>query len=371
MFVFALAACGLVLAAAQAQSADVRLKDLVDVEGVRTNRLTGFGLVTGLNGTGGSNPITRQFALNMLERFGLASDPLLRRIVRDDARQRTDNISVVTVTADLPVFARPGSRLDVVVSTYDDATSLQGGVLMLTPLVAVDGKVYATASGEVSIGGFSFSGQAATVTKNHPTTGRVPNGATVEECLEAEFVRNGCVRLLLRDPDFETARRVAAAINQVVPGSSVTLDPGTVKVSLPQPYLESPVRFLGEIGGLRVQPDTPARVVINERTGTVVVGENVRISRVAITHANLSVITSELPEVSQPAPFSRGETAVVPRTDLQVTEDNPPVQVLDDTITVKDLARALNLLGVTPRDISSIFQMMKQAGALHAELRFE
>ncbi len=353
-------------------SAEVRIKDIVNVEGVRPHKLMGFGLVTGLNGTGGKAPITREFALNLLERFGVTSDPLLRARIRTDAQQKTDNMSVVTVTAEAPAFARPGSRIDVTVSAYDDASSLQGGTLISTPLIAYDEVVYAMASGPVSVGGFSFSGQAASVTKNHPTTGRIPNGATVERAIGGEFVHDGVVKLLLREADFETARRIARAINAEIPAAAATLDSRAVQVLIPPKYADNPVAFVGRIGNLLVQPDNLARVVINERTGTVIMGENVRIAKVAITHANLSVITSESPQVSQPEPFSRGgETVVVPRTQIEVNEDNSSIQVVDETVTVRDLARALNALGVTPRDLSSIFQALKEAGALHAQLEIE
>lgn len=358
-------------AGSTALGGQVRIKDITDVDGVRVNRLVGFGLITGLNGSGGNSPITRQFAINMLDKFGVTSDPIVRQTLRQNAQTPTNNISVVTVTAELPVFARPGGKLDVMVSTFDNATSLQGGALMTTSLYGIDNRVYALASGPVSIGGFSFAGQAASVQKNHPTTGRVPNGAIVEETVPTNFVHRGCIYLTLRDPDFETARRIVESIHTVAPYTANAIDPGTVRVLIPREYLSDPVSFMGVIGNQRIEPDSTARVVINERTGTIVIGQNVRLSKVAINHANLAVVTGESPEVSQPEAFSQGETVVVPRTTIDVTEERNPVQVFESTTTVGDLAQALNVLGVSPRDISSIFQQLKSAGALHAELELK
>ena len=350
---------------------DVRIKDITTVAGHRTNQLVGLGLVTGLNGTGGKSPITRRFAMNLEQRLGVRSDPQVRSGLDNDTTRKTDNVSVVVVTADLPTFARSGSKIDVLVSAYDDASSLQGGVLIRTPLTAVDGEAYAVAAGPVSIGGFSFGGQAASISKNHPTTGRIPSGGIVERETCTDIAADGRFQLLLQTQDFETSRRIATAINRPFPASARALDPGTVDVVVPGQFLGNVPNFLGEIGNLRVTPDVPARVVINERTGTVIVGENVRLSRVLITHSNLTVTTAESPEVSQPAPFSDGVTAIVPRTDVGVTEDGMPVSEVDPNVTVGDLASALNALGVSPRDLSSIFQQLKESGALHAELEFK
>jgi flagellar P-ring protein precursor FlgI len=354
---------------ASASTPDVRIKDITDVEGVRENTLTGVGLVTGLAGTGGDSPNTREAASNLIQRFGLRLDPQLRAQLRNDTKQRTDNVSLVVVTAELPVFARPGQRIDVLISAYDDAESLQGGVLVMTPLLGVDDRVYATAAGPLSIGGFSFSGDAATAQKNHPTTGRIPNGAVVEEVVPNDFEDAECINLLLRNASFQTAYRIASAINALAPNTARTINAGTVNVTLP-PYVEQ-VSFISQIQDLRITPDVEARVVVNERTGTVSIGQDVRISQVAITHANLSVVTGETPQVSQPLPKSRGETVVVPRTEIDVVEENRPIQVIDQSATVGDLATALNALGVTPRDLSSIFQQLKTMGALHAKLEFQ
>lgn len=362
----------IVLLAASSADAqlDVRIKDLTDIEGVRTNKLLGMGLVTGLNGTGGKSPITRQFAQNFQQRFGIRATPEQRQNVVDDAKLKTDNLAVVMVTAEIPPFARPGSRIDVMVSAFDDASSIQGGHLIETALRGVDDRVYGLASGPVSIGGFSFSGDAARVQKNHPTVGRIPNALTLEEAIDMRVGRHGRTRLLLRQPDFATASRIASAINAVHPIAAHASDPGTVEVVVPGDRLSDVNGFFAEMGALRVHPDVKARVVINERTGTVIVGEHVRIGSVAVTHANLAIVTVENPQISQPAPFSDGVTADVPRTTVNVHEERKALTVVDGTTTVGDLAQALNALGVTPRDLSSIFQQLKAAGALHAELRY-
>ena len=348
--------------------ADVRIKDITTVEGFRINQLTGIGLVTGLNGTGGKSTVTRRMLQNMLQTYGLRSDPNQRLTVLNDTRLRTDNVAVVEIKVNLPVFAKPGQTLDVLVSSIDDSKSLQGGTLMVTPLRGLDGCDYAVASGPVTIGGFSFEGQAAQVQKNHPTTGTIPNGATVEAEVPFEFGELGSFRLLLRNADFQNARQIAEVVNKTYPGTAFAEDAGSVKVLVPTERRLDMVAFVSECQQIRVSPDMAAKVVINERTGTIVFGRNVRISQTAVVHANLAVITTESPEVSQPAPFSDGTTEVVPRTTLEVVEEKRAIQVLEDTVTVADLAAALNALGVTPRDLSSIFQQLKAVGALHAEL---
>ncbi|MEP3482261.1 MAG: flagellar basal body P-ring protein FlgI [Fuerstiella sp.] len=349
----------------------VRIKDVTEVRGDRVNQLTGMGLVSGLNNTGGQSPITRQLALVFEQRLGQRANPAVRLALDTDTTRSTNNLSAVTVTAKLPAFAKEGSEIDVVVAVWDDASSLQGGNLLTTPLYGVDGEVYAVAAGPISIGGFSFSGQAGAVTQNHPTTGRIPDGATIELETCTDIGRDGRIQLLLANPDYETAARIAAAINVLAPDTALAMDPGTVNVLIPDTYLAQPSLWVGRVGNLLVSPDTTARVVINERTGTVVIGENVRLSRVLITHANLTVTLSEAPQVSQPNAFSDGQTAVVPRTQLDVSEDGIPVTEVDQNVTVGDLAYALNALGVAPRDLSSIFQQLKESGALHADLEFK
>lgn len=350
---------------------DVRIKDITFVDGQLSHTLTGMGLVAGLNGTGGTIPQTREFASNMLLRYGNRMDPILRELVRTDNQFKTDSLSVVIVTATVPEFASPGTPFDVTVSAFDDAESLLGGVLVLTPLSAIDGEVYATATGNISTGGFAFGGDAASAQQNHPTTGKIPNGGTIQKAfcqVKPNSMRR--FRLSLNHPDLETAGRIAFAINEVLPKSAVVITPGMVEVRLPQDFEISGTDFLSQVQQLRVKVDTAARVVINERTGTVVFGENVKISQVAITHANLTILTSETPEVSQPNEFSDGETVVLPRTNVEVFEEDSRLQVFPETTSVGDLVQALNSLGVTPRDLSSIFQQLKAAGKLHAHLEF-
>jgi flagellar P-ring protein FlgI len=359
------------LACAPAHAGEIRIKDITEVEGLDTEELVGFGLVVGLNNTGGKSPITRRFATNMLQRFGNRIDPEVRARLRNDTREKTNNLSVVTVTATLPPMKRVGQKIDITVSAFDDAASLFGGQLVFTPLYGVDGTVYATASGPVSLDAISAGGAAASVQKNHPTAGRITDGAKVVEPNPATFVFDGCVRLLLRDPDFETATRISDAINLLMPSSCRTLDPSSVEVTIPPTDEANVTAFLARIEQLRVQPDVRARVVINERTGTIVIGENVRLSRALITHSNLAIFTREQPEVSQPAPFSQGTTTVVPRTDVDVVEEDRPILEVEETATVSDLAQALNALGVAPRDLGVIFQQLRDAGALHADLEFE
>jgi flagellar P-ring protein precursor FlgI len=354
-----------------ARGGEIRIKDITDVCGVRVNQLTGMGLVVGLNGTGSSSPTTRRFAVNMLQRFGQRFDPTIRAQLETLTTQKTNNLSVVVVTADLPAFARAGARIDVMVSAFDDAKSLQGGTLIFTPLFGVDDEVYAIASGQVSTGGFSFSGEAANVQKNHPTSGRIPNGATIELETLSPIEDCGVVRLQLRTPDFETSRRIAEKIGATLQTPARSVDSTIVEIAVPEGHRQDVPGFLGVVGSLTVVPDVPARVVINERTGTVIIGQNVKLAGVLITHANLAVITGETPVVSQPAPFSDGETVEVPRTEINVTEEPARVNLVPETITVGDLAQALNSLGVSPRDLSSIFQQLKESGALFAELEFK
>lgn len=349
----------------------VRIKDVTELLGDRVNQLTGLGLVSGLNNTGGQSPITRQLALVFEQRLGQRASPAVRVGLDTDITRLTNSLSAVTVTAKLPAFAKEGSEIDVVVAVWDDASSLQGGNLLMTPLYGVDGEVYAVASGPVSIGGFSFSGQAGAVTQNHPTTGRIPDGATIERETCTNIGKDGRIQLLLANPDYETAARIAEAINVLAPRTAAAMDPGTVDVLIPDAYRSQPSLWVGRVGNLLVSPDTTARVVINERTGTVVIGENVRLSRVLITHANLTVTLAEAPQVSQPNAFSDGQTVVVPRTQLEVSEDGIPVTEVDQNVTVGDLAFALNALGVAPRDLSSIFQQLKESGSLHADLEFK
>jgi flagellar P-ring protein precursor FlgI len=342
-----------------------RIKDITSLEGDRPNQLYGLGLVIGLDGTGGKSLFTQQLAVDMLQKMDVSSKIVTES--KSDNVFKSENIAVVMVTTELPSNARRGSKIDVTVSSMDGA-SLQGGTLILTPLRGVDGEVYAVAQGELSIGGFSFTGAAAKAQKNHPTVGRIVNGAIVEKEALGNIDLGGRVRFLLKNPDYMTAQAMVRSINGLYPGSASVVDSGTVQVKVPNAARCNIAELVGEIGLLEVMPDSPARVIINERTGTVVAGERVRISTVAIAHGNLTITTSEEPQVSQPAPYSRGETAVVDRTRVDVTEHGGGMQVLEQSVTVADLARALNALGVTPRDLIAIFQAIKEANALHAEL---
>jgi flagellar P-ring protein FlgI len=361
---FALAFALLTAASASAQ---VRIKDITDVAGARGNQLIGVGLVVGLDGTGSRSTFTQQMAVDMMQRFGVTTQIFSPSPA--ESIIRSTNISVVMVTAEIGPWSRKGTTIDVTVSSMDDARSLQGGKLLMTTLKAVDGEVYAVAQGPLSVGGFAVAGQAAGIQKNQLNTGRIPEGAMVEKEAPGELTRNGKVQFALKKPDFNTARLIAKAINARFPGSAEACDPGGVNVALPLDSKKSLSDLIGEIGLLEVQPDMVARVIINERTGTVVAGENVTLSPVAVAHGNLFLRVSETPQVSQPAPFGGGGTAVVPRTNVGAVEERARMIVLPKATSVADVARALNALGVTPRDLISIFQLLKEAGALHAELK--
>jgi flagellar P-ring protein precursor FlgI len=351
-------------------AAGVRIKDITDLEGARSNQLTGFGLVVGLKGTGGKGNFTQQVAVNMLQRFDVTTSIL------GQAAFKSSNISAVMVTADLGPFARRGSKIDVVVSALDDATSLAGGFLIQTPLRGADKVDYAVAQSPVLVNGFSFStnggtggdGTVASADKNHPTVGRIASGAIVEREARGKVVCNGQLRLLLREADYATSKAIAMAINARYPTAAFSVDAGTVQVFVPYEQADDIVNFLSDIGQIEVTPDVAARVVINERTGTLVAGQQVKISTVAITHGNLSIVTYNEPIASQPQPFGRGKTVVLPRGQVTVTEQNNVVRVLNETMTVGELAHALNSLGATPRDLIAILTTLKQAGALHAEV---
>jgi flagellar P-ring protein precursor FlgI len=354
------------VALAPPTQAAVRIKDVTDLEGARPNQLYGLGVVYGLEGTGSRSLFTQQVVVDMLQKFGISAK--IQQLVPGENVIRTSSAAVVMVTAEIGPFARKGSRLDCTVSILDDSSSLQGGTLVLTPLKGVDGQVYASAQGPISIGGFNVRGTAASVQRNYVSVGRIPGGALVEHEARGEVLDKGHVRFLLKAPDFNTARMIARAINDKTPGRALALDAGTVQVEVPHDRWPYVVSFVSDIGELEIVPDIPARVVINERTGTVVVGENVKISTVAISQGSLTVTTVERPQVSQPEPFSGGQTVVVPRTEISVAEERGSLRTINRQATVAELARALNALGVTPRDLISIFQAIKQEGGLHAEL---
>lgn len=345
----------------------VRIRDITTIRGEHPNVISGFSLVYGLAGTGGTSPTTKLFALQLLQKMGNRADPGLRENIMR-SQEKTNNISVVRVQVLLPPHAKQGQRVDAIVAAFDDATSLHGGVLVETELIGADGEVYAIVSGPISLNGGDFGGTAANVIKNHPTTGRVPRGAVVEAEVPVRIFEGDTFTFLLRNPQFATADRMSRALNNYSPRCAAVIDPASVKVRLPSDAMADPFRFIAECQDLMVEPATAAKVVINERTGTIVWGADVRLSQVAITHGNLIVSTAETPEVSQPNPFSEGETVVVPRTSVDVQEEKSVINVIDQNITIGDLAASLNALGVSPRDLSAIFQMLKESGALHAEL---
>lgn len=355
----------------------VAIGDMTVVEGWRTNTIKGVGLVVGLNGTGGSGPRTRQAYMNMLERFGLRSDPDSRDKIKNDTKEKTDNVSLVMVSALLRPGKRPGQVISATVTTLDDATSLYGGELIDTELLGPrQEEVYAVASGPLLGVGLVHSGAAASVQKNHPTAGRVENVIVEKAVCAPSLGQHGTINLLLKEDSFENSRRIADVINahlsqhRRAPGHVYARDAGIVEVLIPQVARANVTPFLAEIRSLRVTPHVKARVVINERTGTVVIGGDVRLSRVAFSHANLVVTTAESPVVSQPAPLSGGQTTVTDSTDINVIEERSPITTVDNLATVDELAKALNALGATPADLSAIFQRLKDSGALHAELVF-
>ena len=337
----------------------VRIKDITEVEGARSNQLTGIGLVTGLNGTGDNSPMAVQMMRNMMRNFGVTLD----------ARSvRTRNLAVVALTANLPPYVRPGQTIDVNVNTMGNASNLQGGVLVQSPLRAADGQVYAVAQGPVIVGGSSAQGAAASRTQNIPTAGRVPGGAIVEREVPADYSMGGQVALLLRQPDSTTSQRIADAINRVYGVVAYAVDAGRVEINLPGQYVQAPNAFLANMGGIEIEPDTTAKVAVNERNGTIVMGGNVRISSVGVAHGNLVVTVGEDANVVQPESLSAGTTAVTFRTDITADEEGGSMIAMPATTTVRDMVRVLNSLGARPRDIIEILQAISKAGALHGEL---
>jgi flagellar P-ring protein precursor FlgI len=338
-----------------------RIKDIASFEGVRDNQLLGYGIVVGLDGTGDKGQAPVQGIVNMLERLGITLSP---------ADINSKNIAAVVITATLPPFAKPGIKVDALVSTIGDAKSIQGGTLLLTPLRGPDGKVYALAQGPVSIGGFAAEGGAASVQKNHPAAGKIPDGVTIEKEPPFSLGNGESIRLFLHEPDFMTANGVAEKINYIFSGKfAFAADPSTIEIEVPDDYKDQIVRFLTRIEMLNVKIDMIAKVVINERTGTVVIGSNVHIEPVAIAHGSLAIEINEKAKVSQPFPFApeNAETTVVPRTDISVNEQRAFLVEVSG-VTLGEVVRALNALGVTPRDLISILQALKASGALKAEL---
>ncbi len=359
-----------------ANAALVRIKDIVNFEGVRDNLLIGYGLVVGLNGTGDSlnnAPFTQQSLIGMLDRLGVN--------VRGQ-NLNTGNVAAVMVTATLPPFAGLGSRIDVSISAMGDAQSLRGGTLLVTPLMGADGNVYAVAQGPVAIAGFSAGGDAETVTQNVPTSGRIPNGAIIEKEVDYDLAEMRSLSLALRNPDFTTARRIAERINAFLEEDLAHVESSaSVRVNLPfdqdvEDNIEEVIEqkrnvidLIADIEQLTVEPDQIARVVIDESSGIIVMGSEVKINTVAIAQGNLTIRVTESPQVSQPGAFAQaGETVTVPRTNIQIEEDNTQLGILNETLTLQDLVTGLNALGVGPRDIITILQAIKSAGALQAEI---
>ena len=339
----------------------VRIKDIASFGGVRDNQLVGYGLVVGLGGTGDKkdSTFTMSSMVNMLERMGVAVDP---------AKMKPKNVAAVMVTTRMPVSAKPGTRLDVTVSSMGDATSLQGGVLLITPLKGVDGKVYSLAQGPLALGGFSVEGQAARAQKNVTTVGTIPGGAIVERGIPFQFNSQDTLTLHMSSADFSTTMQVVERLNRVMGGSyAKAQDASTVALDVPPAYRGNLVPLMASIENIEVTPDGPAKVVVDEKTGTVVLGRDVRISRVAVAHGSLQVTVQEGMDVSQPGPFSQGQTVATPRTDINVREENRRLMLMEGA-TLQELVDGLNAIGATPRDLVSILRAMKTAGALHADL---
>lgn len=360
-----------------------RLKDITSIEGVRTNQLIGYGLVVGLQNSGDKaykTPFTIQTLLSMLERLGTTVD--VRKLVDprlgiSDVRQlrdvRVENVAAVMVTAELPPFSRQGTKIDVVVSSLGDARSLKGGTLLLTPLKAANGEIYAVAQGPVSVGGaYGETARRASITKNHPTVARIAGGAVVEKEVGFDFASLNTLTFAMHNPDFTTTQRAVEAINSTIgPDAAKATDSGTIEITIPADYQDKRVEMVSLIERLEVETDTQAKVVLDERTGTIIIGENVRISRVAISHGNLTIRIGEQEGVSQPAPFSGGQTVVVPQSLLTVEEvggKSDRLMVMEPGVNLGEMVKALNAMGVTPRDLIAIFQTLKSAGALDAKL---
>jgi len=348
-----------ILAPAPANAA--RLKDIASFSGVRTNELVGYGLVVGLAGTGDgtSSTFTLRSMSNMLEKMGVEANP-------DTLKPK--NVASVMVTAKMPVSAKPGSAIDVTVSSLGDAKSLLGGILLITPLKGLDGRVYAVSQGSLTIGGFSIAGEAAQAQKNIPTVGRIPNGAVIERGVPFKFNNQDSMTLNLAIRDFGTTMQVVNKINESMGGSYATAkDISTIDLQLPDQFRGNMVPLMASLENLDISPDGKARVVVDEKTGTVVLGQDVRLTRVAVAHGNLQIVISEDVDVSQPGPFSDGETVVTPRTDIQSAEQNNQLMLMEGA-TLQELVDGLNSIGAAPRDLISIIRALKVAGSLHAEL---
>jgi len=353
-----------VLGAPQAMG-QTRIKDIVDVENVRENQLVGYGLVVGLAGTGDrirNAPFTEESMQSMLERMGVN--------IRG-TQMRTQNVAAVSITATMPPFSRSGSRIDVQVSALGDATSLQGGTLIASSLRALDGEIYAVAQGPVAVSGFKGQGAAASVSRGVTTSARIAGGAIVEREVPYQLRSANSLKLALKNPDFSTADRITRAINGRYPGAAQMLDPATVEVRPTTQFPGSVIELITQVGDLEVKVDQPAKVVINEASGTVVMNSDVRITPVAIAQGGLTISVTETPQVSQPAPFSQGQTTVVPRTQVQVNDGNGASLAVINGPSLRSLVSGLNTLGVSPRDLITILQAIKTAGALQAEIEVQ
>jgi flagellar P-ring protein precursor FlgI len=348
---------------AQAHAAAARIKDIVDFEGIRENQLVGYGLVVGLNGTGDSlnnSPFTKQSLQSMLERLGVNTA---------GENVRTANVAAVMVTANLPPFGTQGSRIDVSVAALGDSDSLQGGTLLVTPLLGADGEVYAIAQGPVSINGFKAEGDAATIISGVPTTGRISSGALIEREIDFHLGSQTSLRLSLRNPDLTTARRIALAVNDFIGAPTATPeDPATVRVTLPPGFNGNIVDLLTDIEQLMVETDQVAKIVIDENSGIIVMGKDVRVSSVAVAQSNLTVTIAEDPTVVQPNPLTLGQTAVEPNTNLNANISETALAVVRESVTLQELVDGLNALGIGPRDLIAILQAIKATGALQAEI---
>ncbi len=345
-----------------ATSMSARIKDIAQIEGVRNNQLVGYGLVVGLNGSGdsASTEFTIQSLVNMMQKLG---------ITVDQDKVKVNNIAAVIVTADLPPFAKAGSTIDVLVSSIGDAKSLAGGSLLMTPLKGPDGHIYAVAQGPLAVGALAFGGKAASVQKNHPTVGRLPGGALVEREVPFKLNPGSELSYRLARADFTTVSRIVSVINNFYSSNiAKAADSGSFKVRIPDEHRGNTIGFIASLEGLPVKPDTTAKIVVNEKTGTIVMGNDVRLATVAISHGNLNLVISESAEVSQPNPLGEGETVVVPQTEITAIEDQGNLVVLQMGVSIGDVANALNAIGATPRDLIAIFQAIKAAGGLHADL---
>ena len=361
--VFSIIGAVFLLAGGQA-AASSRIKDIADFEGVRENQLVGYGLVVGLNGTGDnikSINFAKESLISMLDQLGINAR---------DGQLKSKNIAAVMVTASLPPFARQGSRIDVMVSAMGDAKSLQGGTLIATPLSGANGEVYAVAQGQIATGSVSAQGNNASVTRGVPTSGQIANGAIIENEIDFALDSLKNIRIALRNPDFTTARRISDAINAMLgQPASKALDPATVDLQIPQEYEDKVVDLMTKVEQLQVQPDQLAKVVIDESSGIIVIGNDVKINRLAIAQGNLTIKISEIPMVSQPLPFSNGTTVTQNVTAIDVNEEvNSRLSVLDTGVNLQELVDGLNALGVTPRDLISILQAVKASGALQADI---